>query len=326
MKRKILFLSVIAFVILNLNAQQWSPITNNNFWNLNLGRIGIGTNNPQSKLDVKGEVRCTYLTGEVANLRLVTGKYATLLRNDGADTYWLFTNYNNVNGSWNNLRPFRINNSTGDIYLGNNNFFISHSLGRVGIGTNSPKVKLDVNGEIRSKLNGVANLRLVGGKYATLLRSDGIDTYLLLTNYNDVNGSWNNLRPLRVDNATGDVYLGNNNLSILHNSGNVGIGYENPTAKLDVNGTVRAKEVKVCLDQGCDFVFEDNYDLMPLNKLNQFIKKNKHLPNIAPAKEMEKDGIDLSKMNAQLLRKVEELTLYIIEQEKRIKKLEEKIK
>lgn len=112
----------------------------------------------------------------------------------------------------------------------------------------------------------------------------------------------------------------------INNDGNVGIGYSNPTVKLDVNGTVRAKEVRVCLNQGCDFVFDEEYNLMSIDELKNYIKSNKHLPNIAPAKEMENNGINLSEMNAQLLRKIEELTLYVIQQQERIETLEEKLK
>jgi len=89
---------------------------------------------------------------------------------------------------------------------------------------------------------------------------------------------------------------------------------------------VRAHEVKVCLNQGCDFVFDKNYDLMSLQKLENYINQNKHLPAIAPAKEMEAEGISVSEISAQLLRKVEELTLYVIEQNKKIERLEKELK
>jgi len=92
----------------------------------------------------------------------------------------------------------------------------------------------------------------------------------------------------------------------------------------DINGTLRAYEVKVCLNQGCDYVFDNDYKLMNLNDLNTFVKTNKHLPEVAPAAAMEAEGINLSEMNTLLLKKVEELTLYILQQEERIKALEAK--
>jgi hypothetical protein len=65
------------------------------------------------------------------------------------------------------------------------------------------------------------------------------------------------------------------------------------------------------------FVFKNNYNLPSLHAVDNYIKENKHLPEIASADEMKKDGINLSEMNIKLLQKIEELTLYTIEQEKK---------
>ena len=92
----------------------------------------------------------------------------------------------------------------------------------------------------------------------------------------------------------------------------------------EVAGTLRAKDIKVCLTQGCDFVFAEDYPLMKLNDLSDFIKTNKHLPEVAPAAQMEADGINLSEMQAKLLQKIEELTLYVIQQDKAIENLQKK--
>ena len=75
-----------------------------------------------------------------------------------------------------------------------------------------------------------------------------------------------------------------------------------------------------------DYVFEEDYDLMPLDALEAFVKENKHLPGIPTQAEVAKNGIDLGEMNKKLLEKVEELSLYVIEQEKRIKNLEKQLK
>jgi len=68
-------------------------------------------------------------------------------------------------------------------------------------------------------------------------------------------------------------------------------------------------------------VFDPSYKLRSLYELNGFIKQNKHLPEIAPANDMEKDGVDLSKLNMKFLQKIEELTLYTIQQKKEIDEL-----
>lgn len=99
--------------------------------------------------------------------------------------------------------------------------------------------------------------------------------------------------------------------------GNVGVGTTSPTHKLDVNGTIRAKEIKVEA-QPADFVFEDDYNLRSLNDVQAFIKANKHLPDIPSASEMKADDVDLAEMNKLLLMKIEELTLYAIEKDKEV--------
>lgn len=106
----------------------------------------------------------------------------------------------------------------------------------------------------------------------------------------------------------------------ISNSGNVGIGTISPEYKLDVSGTIRAKEVKVDL-KGADFVFEDDYDLIAINELEKFIDINKHLPEMKAASEMEENGTELGELNSKLLRKIEEMTLYIIDLNKQIESL-----
>ncbi len=113
---------------------------------------------------------------------------------------------------------------------------------------------------------------------------------------------------------------------IINSDGNVGIGTTNPTSKLTVAGDINSREVRVTVNAGADFVFEKDYDLPSLDSVSNFIKENKHLPEIASAEEMKKDGINLSEMNIKLLQKIEELTIYVIQQQEDIEILKKNIK
>ena len=75
---------------------------------------------------------------------------------------------------------------------------------------------------------------------------------------------------------------------------------------------------------GADFVFEDNYNLLPLQAVHNYVKENKHLPDIPSAAEMQTAGLAVGEMQTLLLQKIEELTLYIIWQDERIRELENK--
>lgn len=81
-------------------------------------------------------------------------------------------------------------------------------------------------------------------------------------------------------------------------------------------GTIRATEVKVEATPWPDFVFAPDYKLRPLHEVEQFIKQHNHLPDIPSNATVEADGIGLGEMNAKLLQKIEELTLYLIELKK----------
>ncbi|AUP80557.1 hypothetical protein [Flavivirga eckloniae] len=112
---------------------------------------------------------------------------------------------------------------------------------------------------------------------------------------------------------------------LIKENGNIGIGTNNPGSwKLAVNGNIRAKEIKV--ETGwSDFVFFKDYKLPTLEEVESHIKEKGHLKDIPSAKEVEKNGIYLGEMDSKLLQKIEELTLYTIEQEKQLKTQDKEI-
>lgn len=95
--------------------------------------------------------------------------------------------------------------------------------------------------------------------------------------------------------------------------------------KLFVETGIRTRKVKVDIDAWSDYVFEPGYKLHSLNSVEAFINKNNHLPDVPSEKEVKKGGLDIGVGQAILLRKIEELTLYVIEQDKKSKQHEKKI-
>ena len=127
-----------------------------------------------------------------------------------------------------------------------------------------------------------------------------------------------------VSGKFGRVNFGENDF-FLDYTGNIGIGTSSPDAKLAVKGNIHTNEVKVDLLGAVapDYVFYKDYDLKSLTEVENYITEKGHLPNIPSGKEMETNGLYLKEMNLKLLEKIEELMLYTINQEKRIKHLED---
>lgn len=111
------------------------------------------------------------------------------------------------------------------------------------------------------------------------------------------------------------LFLGGNNLNIVTIDAlneKVGINTLSPDYELDVCGTIRSKEIIV--ETGwCDFVFNKDYELRPLEEVKRFIEVNKHLPDVTPGSIVESKGLHVGDASSQMIRKIEELTLYMIQ-------------
>ncbi|MCL8535546.1 hypothetical protein M9991_01540 [Chryseobacterium gallinarum] len=166
--------------------------------------------------------------------------------------------------------------------------------GDVGIGTSSPLTRLDVNGNAR-----FSDFISSGSNSWIFHTPDDTRRTLHIAPRNTADNDWDWGKSFVMNGENGNALL---------------------------NGKFEVKEIKVTLSPTADFVFEDNYDLPKLEDVEKHIKQKKHLPEIASAKVMEKEGVNVGEFQIKLLQKIEELTLYSIEQNKKINQLQEENK
>ncbi|MEO9803463.1 MAG: hypothetical protein ABJF04_09465 [Reichenbachiella sp.] len=255
---------------------------------VNNGRVGIGTYFPASYLDIH-----TSEGNSATGVVISQGS-------DGANRHsgrLFFQNLGELSNSFSILKAadrlsFRANaqagSSTGTEYMALSN------TGYLGIGTTAPSTKLHLN-------TGAAGdaLTFQASQVTARRFTMGISTsaaFFIKDKHADID---------RL---------------VISAAGQVGIGTETPTSLLSVAGTMDAREVKVEIGAGApDYVFADDYNLATLEETASYIKENHHLPEIPSASEIEANGVNLGEMNMLLLKKIEELTLHLIEKDEQFK-------
>ncbi len=293
-------------------------------------KIGIGTSSPYWDLEVDGGIGGAHL--EIDG----TGSYI------GSNLYWKSGEgwkYRSTNSGW------VIRHGTG----GDFQFFTSPSGtagtvatlaermriqqgGNVGIGVSSPLAYLDVYGSsssTNSLLLRSGNTNLGSSSSQIRMGYSGSPNYShsIRTRHHGGQDARNAIDFFVWDYGVDSAEtIGSKHVLTIDGNGNgmVGIGTKEPQNELDVDGTIRAEEVIVETFTGADFVFEPDYPLKPLNKIEAYVAENGHLPGIPPAREMIDQGVSIGELQILLLQKVEELTLYVIQLENRIQELETK--
>lgn len=219
---------------------------------------------------------------------------------------------------------------------------------KLGIGTTSPTEALTLNGNV---------------DYTDAV-SPGVYRFLNANSphsglYLNANNGWGNGASIMM-NGNGNGNSSDGSFTFVSSTGSAGVGggfgfwrYNNTTStwesrmlitgsghvligdvtdnwnyKLFVEQGILTEKLKVAIKtsaQWSDYVFDDKYDLKPLHEVESFIKSNRHLPSVPSAEDVVKEGIDMATMDATLLQKIEELTLYAIQQQKEIDELKRKL-
>ena len=258
------------------------------------GNVGIGTTNPHDLLEInQGHLRISH-----------TGAPRVIFNENDADYWRLVQDGGDIRFDYDNNDTFS-SYLTG-LRLKKNGNVIMNGGGNVGIGTANPSAMLDV-------VTTDSHLaRFLYNDNATDATRPRLDLW----------GSKNKIN-IRTSYNQGGAHLSFGTYSVndalfIHNNGNIGIGTTDPGATLDVNGKIRSEKIEVISDvPSSDYVFEPDYNLRSLKEVEQFVIQNKHLPEVPSAEEFKANGYSVGEMDDLLLRKIEELTLYIIEQEKR---------
>ena len=285
------------------------------FINHTNGYVGIGTVSPINKLQIEdGNIGVGNVSGDSwMNLKQVD-----------QDDYGFDFQHNNASVLINEQGSTNQAIVLGDVSSGINNVLFGVAIkdgsaawlpkftltgaGNVGIGTLGPtaRVHLYSNVGIDNRIRFQQLGDQIAGSFVGRYQDDKI------------------LRLQNSENSSIDFYTNNTRVVRIANNGHVGIGTTNPgTYKLAVEGKIGAHEVVVTTDGWADFVFEADYNLMPLKELDNYIQENKHLPEIPTTAEVEQNGVSVGEMNAKLLQKIEELTLHTIQQQEFIEALKE---
>lgn len=193
--------------------------------------------------------------------------------------------------------------------------------GNVGIGVTNPSSKLFVSGNITTTAkmlfrktdgSGTAGFGMSGN--AENIHLEGTALLPHMNGVQDLGSStyrFNNIYSAGIGRFEGKVVIGTTS---------------NPGSyHLIVEGLIGAKSIRVTTAGWADYVFSPTYSLLSLYETEEFIQKNGHLPNVPSSEEIEKDGFALEEMDAKLMEKVEELTLYMIEQQKQLDRQTEEI-
>jgi hypothetical protein len=305
------------------------------------GFVGIGSTatTPQTRLQVGGDILATTSTG-------VPASAAQIHANTTFSTFGL------PDYTWSgDLQTgiFHPAAKTIGFAIGNTEAVRIASNGFIGVGITNPTQMLHMNNGAILLQGNVSGL---GGPQILLGGTPGVQTYGQYgIEYESAamagaaNGGLNFWKPFL---STG---VGANNILFLSDNAMVGVNTPSPTAQLTVNGTtligdpsvvslpagyklyvqtgILTEKVRVSVVNSgtwADYVFADKYALPSLQEVAGYIKTNKHLPGIPSAAEVEKNGVDLVEMDAALLKKIEEMTLYMMEQNKRIERLENELK
>ncbi|WP_421898629.1 hypothetical protein [Marinoscillum sp.] len=270
----------------------------------NTGEFGIGTTTPQTLLDIKATtdnqdlLRLSHPTSpDAAGLIVGFGQNSSSNNNGSVEVKVEFSNavYDVIG----------INRYTRDFYYVGD--------GKVGIGTDAPLDKMHVNGGLvigaaLSFNNATAGpgFNVSGNQQFLHVEGGGL---ISQNGTQDLGVTGWEFRNLKLSN---NAYIGNQ-MAI----GTTVFGGHT----LAVEGTIGAREIKVETTTWYDSVFESDYDLAPLQEVENYIKTYKHLSEIPKESEVLENGIYLGEMNAKLLKKIEELTLYVIEINKQVQEL-----
>jgi len=327
---KILLITSIAIGLFTLtcNAQSWTPASPNIYFSG--GNVGIGTNIP------------AYGALTIGAPDKTVGSAIAIRQSNSLGYGFDFALDQLVNGKgyFYGVSGF---NKTSLMEFDRTANTVSFMSGNVGIGTGNPVEKLTVNGNLS-----IIGNRFIGSSYATL--SQQYSSAAAIFGYNSIADSANNVRmiikntnatvgadAIRMDytqgisfhtlvgSVTGGTAFSSERMRIT-TSGNVGIGTTNPDQLLTVNGTIHSKAVVVDLSVVPDYVFKPSYKLRTLAYIKKYVDQNSHLPEVPSAVEIQKNGLNVGNMNTILLKKVEELTLYLIEKDKEIQLLQTRVK